>query len=72
MKGLLTKNVDGNNKLHVYWGINDRIMQIFYDFFFQNLPPPDFSPGLCGHAGGLGLAVETEKWKKIEFENKRG
>ena len=28
--------------------------------------PLGFFPGLCGHAGGLGLAIE--KWKKIEFE----
>ena len=34
--------------------------------------PEDFSPGLCGHAGDLGLAVEPEKWKKIEFENETG
>ena len=34
--------------------------------------PENFSPGLCGHAGGLGLAVEPKMWKKIEFENERG
>ena len=44
------------------------IMQILAEIFFKN----NFSPGLCGHAGGLGLAVEPEKWKKIEFENERG
>ena len=47
-------------------------MQISEQIFCNSNPLQDFSPCLCGHAGGLGLAVEPEKWKKIEFENARG
>ena len=48
------------------------MMQIYDQKFFKKYPLKIFNPGLCGHAGGLGLAVEPEKWKKIEFENERG
>ena len=47
-------------------------MQIYDQKFFKKYPLKNFNPGLCGHAGGLGLAVKPEKWKKIEFENERG
>ena len=42
-------------------------MQISEQKFLKSYLHQDFSPGRCGHAGGLGLAVEPEKWKKIEF-----
>ena len=47
-------------------------MQILDQKFFKKCPPLDLSAGLCGHAGGLGLAVEPKLWEKIEFENERG
>ena len=30
----------------------------------KKIPPWNFSPGLCGHAGCLGLAVEPKIWAK--------
>ena len=46
-------------------------MQILKQIFFQKVPPWDFSAGLCGHAGYLGIAVEPKIWEKIEFETER-
>ena len=47
-------------------------MQIFDQNSQKCYSPKDFSAGLSDHAGGVGWAVEPEKWRIIEFENKRG
>ena len=46
---------------------NKGIMQIFKQVFSKNTSLTISSPGLCGHVGCLGMAVEPEKWTKIEF-----
>ena len=55
---------------HFAWVIYAKgIMQIFNQKFFKKYPSLNFSPGLGGHAGCLGLAVnmgEYRNWKWAE------
>ena len=44
----------------------------YLENFISKRTPQDFISRFCGHVGGLGLAIESEKWKKIGFEYDRG
>ena len=47
-------------------------MQILDQKLFRKYPPKDWSAGLCGHAGCLGLAVEPKLWEKSNFKMRGG
>ena len=66
--GLITTSPCSLKKSNSFNPIRKGILLISEPKFFKKNLPWDFSPGLCGHVGGLGLAVKMEENWGLECE----